>query len=51
MEVKVLILDLSTTKKIAEFQEEYKKLIKDGYRVEESYSMDMAVVFLLEKWE
>jgi hypothetical protein len=50
MNVKVLVCNL-TDKGIAEFEKEYKKLVESGYKVEETYDQEGALIFHLEKWE
>jgi hypothetical protein len=49
MNVKILVLNL-TDKGIKEFEPQYKALTEEGYRVEETYEQEGAIIFHLEKW-
>ena len=50
LKVKILILNLTKFSEIAKFEKEYKELIELGFRVEEHFDQEGAIVFLLEKW-
>jgi hypothetical protein len=50
MKIKILVLNL-TTKGIKDFEEEYKSHVEQGYRVEDTYDQEGAIIFQMEKWE
>ena len=50
MNIKILVCNLNQ-KGIKEFEEEYKKLIEDHYRVEETYEQEGAIIFHMEQWK
>jgi len=49
MIIKILVLNL-TKEGIKKFEAEYRPLIEAGFRVEDTYDQEGAVVFQMEKW-
>ncbi len=49
MEVKILVCNLSKSG-ITAFEKDYKGLIENGWRVEDTHLQDTAIVFHMEKW-
>ena len=50
MNIKILVCNLNKSG-IKDFEEEYKKLVEEGFRVEDTYIQEGAIIFQMESWK